>query len=124
MKKTIQFLFAMSILMEGHNSFAGTNELTTNADKPIANMPLVSPTRGIQYLIVTVLDDKEQPISGATVAAPCTGQSPMLTNKLGIAQFTLTGSCNCNGAEADITTSSCDTHITLSCSGPNDAICQ
>ena len=124
MKKTIQFLFAMSLLMEGQNSFAGTNEVITNPDKPISKMELVSPTRGQLYLIVTVLDDKEQPIAGATVSAPCTGQSAMQTNKLGIAQFTLTGACNCNGAQADITTSSCETRITLSCSGNNDAFCQ
>jgi hypothetical protein len=121
MKKTIQFLFAMSILLEGHSSFAGIPE---SADKTLPTMPLLSPVRGPQVLIITVLDDKEQPIAGATVSAPCTGQSAMLTNKLGVAQFTLTGSCNCNGAEADITTSSCDTRITLSCTGDNDAVCQ
>jgi hypothetical protein len=124
MKKTIQFLFAMSILMEGQNSFAGTNEITLTPDRPSINTQLASPARGIQYLIVTVMDDKEQPIAGATVSAPCTGQSAMQTNKLGIAQFTLSGSCNCNGSQADITTSSCETRITLSCSGSNDAVCQ
>ena len=121
MKKTFQFLFAMSILLEGHSSFAGTTE---SVEKTLPSVPLISSTKGPQVLIITVLDDKEQPIAGATVSAPCTGQNPMQTNKLGIAQFTLTGACNCNGAQADITTSSCETRITLSCSGNNDAFCQ
>ena len=124
MKKTIQFLFAMSILMEGQNSFAGVNEITTNPDKPIANMSLTSPSRTIQYLIVTVMDEKDQPVSGATVAAPCTGDNPMLTNENGIVEFPITGNCNCNGAQAAITTSTCNTKITLSCTGSNDAICE
>ena len=122
MKKTIQFLFAMTVLFEGQNSFAGTNEMVT--DKPMLNTTLASPTRGIQYLIVTVLDDlTEKPIAGATVNAPCTGLKPMLTNASGVAQFALSGNCNCNNATANVSTTSCNTYITLSCSSDNMAYC-
>jgi hypothetical protein len=125
MKKTMQFLFAMSILMEGQSSFAGTTEIPSSiSDKTTLNAPILSTIRGQQVVMVIVLDDVGKPIAGATVAAPCTGLSPMLTNSSGIAQFNLKGNCNCNGAEADITTSTCETRIVLSCGSDNPATCE
>jgi hypothetical protein len=125
MKKTLQFLFAMSILIEGQNSFAGTNEIVSSlTDKPVFNTPLISSTRGQQFLIVLVMDEFEKPISGAHVSAPCTGHGAMMTNESGMVQFPITGNCNCNGASANVTTSSCNTNITLSCSTTNEAICK
>jgi hypothetical protein len=124
MKKTMQFLFAMCILFEGQNSFAGTNVVNANAEKPVANAPMVSPARAQQILVITVLDDLLKPIEGATVSAPCTGQSPKLTNSSGVAQFSWIGTCNCTGTQAEVTTSTCDDLITLHCNVNNQAICK
>jgi hypothetical protein len=123
MKKTIQFLFAMSILMEGQNSFAGTTEINATLDKAAAT-PMISTSKGIQYVIVTVMDDNYKPIAGASVAAPCTGQKAIITDENGNAQFNLPGACNCNGATAYISSPSCTMQIPLKCGADNEAICQ
>jgi hypothetical protein len=121
MKRTMQFLFAMSILLEGFSATAGTNP--TIEDKPIANTAMVSTVRSPLVLIVTVLDDSYKPIQGARVAAPCTGLAPIYTDVNGNAQFTLPGRCNCDGAQAQVSTSTCNEYISLKCAGPNEAIC-
>ena len=120
MKKTMQFLFAMSILIEGQSAFAGT---PTTSDKMEVKTSLVSSTRGQQFLLITVMDDIGKPLPNATVNAPCTGLKPMLTNASGIAQFALPGNCGCNNQHADISTSTCNVRITLNCSSENPAVC-
>jgi hypothetical protein len=122
MKKTIQILFAMSILMEGQSSFAKTIETKPILGKP--ELPMVSSNKGQQFCMVTVLDDNYKPISGASVAAPCTGQKAITTDENGHAQFYLTGACNCNGAAAYIISPSCTMQIALKCGADNEAICQ
>ncbi len=111
-------------MFEGYSSFAGTGETTAALDKPVLNAPIASPIRGQQVFIVTVMDDNYNPIAGADVYAPCTGQKPMLTNAQGVAQFTLTGQCNCEGAMAAITTpGGCNEQIELKCNSENPAYC-
>ena len=123
MKKTIQFLFAMCILMDATNSFAGTNDPAV-IEKPVLNTATVNSTRGIQVLILTVVDDSFKPISGATVNAPCTGQGAKTTDVHGNVQFSLSGACGCNEQTAYVTTpGGCSTHISLTCTGTNEAVC-
>jgi hypothetical protein len=122
MKKSMQFLFAMSILLEGQSSFAGTNG--TILDKPILNAPTISPARGQQVVLVTVLDPEGKPIEGASVNAPCTHLSPQITDAEGVATFDLPGSCNCNAQPAYITGTGCSAEIGLQCTSSNDAICK
>ena len=123
MKKTIQFLFAMCILMDATNSFAGTNDPAV-VEKPVLNTATVNSTRGIQVLILTVVDDSFKPISGATVNAPCTGQGAKVTDSNGNVQFSISGTCGCNEQTAYVTTpAGCATHISLTCTGTNEAVC-
>lgn len=121
MKKSMQFLFAMCILFEAQSSFAGT---TVNSDKTIANSTMVSPARGQQVLIVTVLDPMLKPIQGAMVSAPCTGHDPIATNSSGVAQFSWIGTCNCTGTQAEVTTPDDDELVTLKCGVNNQVICK
>ncbi len=123
MKKTMQFLFALSMIMEGQNSFAGTPETASILDKPESITSTKSSAKGIQYLILTVTDDLMKPIQGDTVNAPCTGQKPALTNTAGVAEFSYSGSCPCSGAPAYITTKTCDVEISINCSTDNPVIC-
>lgn len=124
MKKTVQFLFAMCILMDATNSFAGTNEPATTPDKPVLTTTSITTSRGIQVLLLTVVDDSFKPIAGATVNAPCTGQGAKVTDSNGNVQFSISGTCACNEQTAYITTpAGCATHINLTCTGTNEAVC-
>lgn len=124
MKKTVQFLFALCILFPGQKSFAGVNPEAANVDKPTVSAPLANMTRTTMYLAIIVYDEYSKPVSGASVYAPCTGQKPILTDATGIAQFTINGQCNCDGAQAEITTSTCDNFISLKCDIVNQAFCK
>ena len=125
MKKSMQFFFAMCIILEGYQSFAGTPSESTVTDKLSSNAPLSSALKAPQILVITVTDDGMKPIHGAAVYAPCTGiTDPIYTNSAGEAQFSWTGSCNCNGAQAEIITPDCNEYIPLKCSTNNQAICK
>lgn len=121
MKKTMQFLFAMSIILEGNNSFAGTNKTAPVADKPTLTPPVASPIRGQQAVIITVLDAADyEPVSGAVIAAPCTGERARTTNWTGTAVFQIRSGCHCNGASATVTTPKGDVeHVLLKSGGDN-----
>ncbi len=124
MKKTLQFLFALSIMLEGGSAFAGTNETTSSSDKNAPATPVVSPMiKGQVVVAITVLDVSNDPIQGAEVAAPCTGQPPAYTNASGVATFTVS-TCNCNDKPAHITTpQGCAVNINLVCGTGNIANC-
>lgn len=125
MKKTMQLLFAMSIIIEGQNTFAGTNKaILPEAEKPLINTPAINPIKGQQYIAIMVFDGYENPIAGATVNAPCTGMKPVITGANGVATFILPGACNCNGAPAYVTTSTCSTTVPLQCNNVVDAFCK
>jgi len=102
MKKTMQFLFAMSIMMEGFSSFAGTNKALES--KTSINPPLASPVKRPMVVIVTVVDDDFEPVSRAKVSAPCTGQRPIETDWTGTAIFHITAQCHCENARGTVTT--------------------
>jgi len=124
MKKTIQFLFAMTILIEGQSAFAGSNEINTIKDKPAVSAPLLSPSRGLQVLILTVEDEVGKPIHGAIVNAPCTGLNAVATDVNGIARFVLPGTCGCGSQPAYISTPhGSNMQVSLSCSGDNVVTC-
>jgi hypothetical protein len=119
-EKTMQFLFAMSIILEGNSSFAGTNKTTPVDDKPTLSTSSVTPIRGPQVMIITVLDDEFEPVSGATISAPCTGSRAVTTNWTGTAIFPVRAGCHCNGASATVTTPKGDVeHVALKPTGDN-----
>ena len=121
MKKTMQFLFAMSIILEGNSSFAGTNKTAPVKENPSLNAPMPTPIRGPQVMIITVLDAVDfEPVSGAVISAPCTGERTRTTNWSGTTVFQVRSGCHCNGGTATITTKKGDVEtIVLKPNGDN-----
>ena len=121
MKKTMQFLFAMSIILEGNSSFAGTNKTAPVKESPSVNTPTVSPIRGPQAVVVVALDAVDfEPVSGAVISVPCTGERARTTNWTGTAVFMIRSGCHCNGGTATITTKKGDVEtIVLKPNGEN-----
>jgi hypothetical protein len=80
-------------------------------------------TGGWTFTLI-VRDAKAVPISGATVAAPCTGQPNRLTDITGTVQFSGTGSCTCSSSPATVTTTKgCDIKLNVSCDSTYNVTC-
>ena len=124
MKKTLQFLLVLSIMLEGASSFAGTPGSAASTDKTPEPTPTVNPIiKGQQIIGITVVDASNDPIPGAEVTAPCTGQPPAYTNAAGYASFTVSN-CNCGDKPAHISTvQGCSVNISLVCGTGNMANC-
>ena len=101
----MQFLFAMSIILEGNSSFAGTNKTAPVKESTTISTPEANPIRGQLPVILTVLDAVDfEPVSGAVISAPCTGEASRTTNWTGTVVFQVRSGCHCNGGTATITT--------------------
>ena len=96
----MQFLLAISIMLGAFSASAGAR--VTKPNKPGPKAPVEIPVEKKQVLVITVLSDDFEPVSGITVSAPCTGQKAMSTNKSGTATFMVNSSCHCDKSNASI----------------------
>lgn len=101
MKKSFFLLFGAAILF---SASAKSQSLSSPASESTESISF-SPMGGtIWSVTVVVTDSKSNPVSGAKVTLPCSGEPYELTDAKGTAVFTGSGSCPCTDAPVNVTT--------------------
>jgi hypothetical protein len=110
MKKTFFLLFSAGILFS-------VNAKAQSAVSPAgAGIGSFTPDLGGEWSVsILVNDSKGNPVSGAKVTAPCTGEAYELTDGKGTVDFMGSGSCPCNVSLANVSTSKSNVNQSVSC---------
>ena len=102
MKKTFFLLFCAGILfsIDGKAQASATPMNGGNIDNS-----MMTPMLGSEWsVMIVVSDSKSNPVSGAKVTLPCSGQPYEMTDTKGTALFSGAGSCPCSEATVNVTT--------------------
>lgn len=102
---------------------AQTNADTTGHVKTQTNTPDTLGGSGWSETFI-IRDSKGEPISGALVSAPCTGQPARTSSSTGVVTFTGTAPCTCNASQATVTTNKgCNQKINITCDSTYTVTC-
>ena len=75
-------------------------------------------------IVVTVSDLAAKPLAGATVSAPCTGQTSKITDVAGKVVFSGEAPCPCAESQATVTTNKgCELKFNVSCGNTYPEVC-
>ena len=112
MKKSFFLLFSAAILFSFNakaQSAATPSTLGTGAGT-------ITPALGGEWgVLIVVSDSKGNPVSGAKVTLPCSGQTFEFTDSKGTVDFIGAGSCPCTSSNANISTSKSTVNQAVSC---------
>lgn len=102
MKKSFFLLFSAAILF----SFSAKSQSLSAPAGGSTDNSLIVPLLGGEWSVsIVVSDSKSNPVSGAKVTLPCSGQPYEFTDAKGTAVFTGAGSCPCTDQPVNVSTS-------------------
>jgi hypothetical protein len=112
MKKTFFILISAGILFS-------VNAKAQSTTSP-AGVGTIIPDLGGEWSVsIVVTDSKSNPVSGAKVVLPCSGEPNEYTNAKGTASFTGSGTCPCNESLVTVSTTQSKVQQDVTC-GTND----
>jgi hypothetical protein len=113
MKKSFFLLFSAAILFS-FNAKAQSLSSPTGAGA-VENFS-ISPMLGGEYNVTLVVtDSKSNPVAGAKVTLPCSGQPFEFTDAKGTVVFAGAGSCPCTNSPANISTTKSNVYQNVYC---------
>jgi hypothetical protein len=115
MKKTFFLLFSAGILF----SINAKAQSVASPSGVGGGSGIIPDLGGEWSVVIVVSDSKGNPVSGAKVTLPCSGESYELTNAEGNADFSGSGTCPCTESLVNVNTSKSNVNQDVSC-GTND----
>jgi hypothetical protein len=114
MKKTFFLLFSAGIL------FSTTSKAQSVAGQSSDNSFGIIPMGESEWTVqIVVSDSKGNPVSGAKVSLPCSGEAAEVTDAKGNADFSGAGTCPCATGTVNVTTTKSNVNQGVGC-GLND----
>jgi len=114
MKKTFFLLFSAGILFS-----VNAKAQSVASPASLGGGTIIPDLGGEWSVVIVVSDSKGNPVSGAKVTLPCSGESYELTDSKGNADFSGSGTCPCNESLVNVSTSKSNVNQDVTC-GTND----
>jgi hypothetical protein len=134
MKKSAPLIIAIAMIFFGLSSFASHHSHKGKAPAENNGQDSTKHHQNDKHhghlggttwnFMVVVTDQSSKPISGATVAAPCTGGPSKVTNASGVVQFSGNAPCPCSAGYVSVTTpKGCNTKTNVTCDSTFNVQC-
>jgi hypothetical protein len=119
MKKSFFLLFGAAILFSFN---AKSQSIASPMGGGAVDNSMITPMLGGEWTVsIVVTDSKSNPVAGAKVTLPCSGQSYEFTDAKGTAVFVGAGSCPCTNSPVNVSTSKSNVNQYVYC-GTNSVV--